>query len=68
MQHFLFFHYIYLSHKGQAVVHENLLTPDTGRQRHPSFETWLSGSSHSSEEFDTDVEEEDLSESKSVGC
>ena len=50
------------------MVHENLLTPDTGRQRHPSFETWLSGSSHSSEEFDTDVEEEDLSESKSVGC
>lgn len=28
------------------------------RKRHPSFETWIKGSPHSSEEFDTDVEED----------
>ncbi|XP_035825357.1 leucine-rich repeat-containing protein 74B [Aplysia californica] len=34
------------------------LSTESARNRHPSFETWLSGSPHSSEEFDTDVEDE----------
>ena len=33
-------------------------SPITEQKQHPSFQTWLSGSSHSSGEYETDVEDE----------
>ncbi|XP_021370273.1 leucine-rich repeat-containing protein 74A-like isoform X2 [Mizuhopecten yessoensis] len=31
-------------------------TPERSKKRHPSFETWVSGSPHDSDEYDTDLE------------
>lgn len=38
--------------------------PKRTLKKHPSFETWLEGSPHDSDEYDTDVDIEDYVRSK----
>lgn len=48
---------------------ESIQKPEPAKRslkKHPSFETWIEGSPHDSEEYDTDIEVEDYIKSEFI--